>query len=30
LRMMIDRVIVHPRREGMKKADPSRLEIIWK
>lgn len=30
LRMMIDRIIVHPKREGMKKADPSRLEIIWK
>jgi site-specific DNA recombinase len=30
LRIWIEKVIVHPKREGMKKADPSRLEIVWK
>jgi len=30
LRMMIEKVIVHPKADGMKKADPSRLEIVWK
>jgi|GEM_PF-2075927 len=30
LRMLIEKVIVHPKADGMKKVDPARLEIVWK